>query len=131
MTTANVAKQKPKIAGAAVAVGEVVRELVRGDPERDDERQVVEQLERRRGAVRLVRVATGHPPPMVRAVVDGVSGIPRMLPRDGCPELGYEPSRGAFRGGADLDAAEDGHAVQRQDGRGRIVLRRRARRSRP
>ena len=58
-------------AGEEVAVREVVRELVRGDAERDDERQVVEQLERRRAAVLLVRVATGHPPPAVRAVARG------------------------------------------------------------
>ena len=51
-----------------MALGEEVRELVRGDPERDDEGQVVEELERRRGAVLLARVAPGHPPAVVRAV---------------------------------------------------------------
>ena len=66
-------------AGEEVAVREEVRQLVRGDAERDDERQVVEQLERRRAAVLLVRVTTGHPPPAVRAVVGGLRH-PGMLP---------------------------------------------------
>jgi hypothetical protein len=41
-----------------VVVGHEVRELVGGDAERDDERQVEEQLERRGGAVSLRRVAS-------------------------------------------------------------------------
>ena len=39
---------------------EQVRRLGAGLAERDDEREIEEQLERRRGAMRLVRVAADH-----------------------------------------------------------------------
>jgi hypothetical protein len=39
-----------------MALGQKMREFVGGDPERDDERQVEEELERGRRPVRLVRV---------------------------------------------------------------------------
>jgi hypothetical protein len=49
-----------------VVLGQHVRELVRGDAEADDERQVEEQLERCRHPMLLVRIATRHPPDAMR-----------------------------------------------------------------
>ena len=77
--TANVAKAKPMIPSPDVVVGEEAGELVGRHPERDDERQVEEQLQRRGGAVHLVRVAAAHrdqavPHPVGHGRSVGVSG---------------------------------------------------------
>jgi hypothetical protein len=48
-----------------VALGEVVRQLVRRGAERDHEGQVEEQFERRGGPVVLVRVTSAHSGPAV------------------------------------------------------------------
>jgi hypothetical protein len=58
-------------AGAHVVLGDVVGELVGGLAERDHEDQVVEQLQRRGRAVRLVRVTAGQATPTVTQVRDG------------------------------------------------------------
>jgi len=73
-------------AGGDVVLRHVVRQLIGGDAERDDERQVVEQLERRGAAVPFRRVAAAEPPPVVGTIVDldrghradsaGLSGAP-------------------------------------------------------
>ena len=47
------AQREAEQPGLDVVLGDVVRELVGGDAERDDEREVEQQLERRRRAVRL------------------------------------------------------------------------------
>ena len=71
------AHREPEHGGLDVVLGQVVGHLVGRDPERDDEGQVEQQLERGRGPVRLVRVATlhavatvmkreGHPPDAFR-----------------------------------------------------------------
>jgi hypothetical protein len=44
-----------------VVLGDVVRELVRGRAEGDDDREVVEQLERRGRAMLLVWIAPAEP----------------------------------------------------------------------
>jgi hypothetical protein len=56
-------------ARADVVLRDVVRHLVRRGAERDDDRQVVEQLERSGDAMLLVRVAAAEPAPVVRAIV--------------------------------------------------------------
>ena len=48
--------------GADVVLGEHVRELGRGDAERDDEGQVEQQFQRRRDPMLLVRIAARHRP---------------------------------------------------------------------
>ena len=70
--TANVANANPPIAGPDIACGEVARELVRGDAEGDDERQVEEQLERGRAPMGLARIPSGHAPTAVCAIRGGV-----------------------------------------------------------
>ena len=55
-------------AGAYVAVGHLVRELIGGDAECDNDRQVIEQLQRCGGATKLPGIATGEAAPMVRPV---------------------------------------------------------------
>src|SRR6478672_1884659 len=60
-------------------LGEVMRELVRRCPERDDECEIEQKLERRRGSVILVRVAARQSPTTMRAV--GQSSVTR---RRGC-----------------------------------------------
>jgi hypothetical protein len=62
-------EREPEDARPDVTLGDVVREFVGRDAERDDERQIEEELERRRAAVALVRVAPGQAPAVVRAVV--------------------------------------------------------------
>ena len=57
----NVGEREREQPGADVVLGEHVGELVGGDAEGDHERQVEEQLQRRRHPVLLVRVAARHP----------------------------------------------------------------------
>ena len=57
----NVGEREREQPGADVVLGQHVRELVGGDAECDHERQVEEQLQRRRHPVLLVRVAARHP----------------------------------------------------------------------
>ena len=63
---------------AQVALGDEVRQLVGGLAEGDHERQVVEQLERRGGAVRLVRVAPAQRPTTMTQVQHAVAHVPMM-----------------------------------------------------
>jgi hypothetical protein len=49
-----------------MVLGQHVRELVRGDAERDYERQVEEQFQRRGYPMLLVRIATRHPSDAMR-----------------------------------------------------------------
>ena len=55
------AQREAEQARLDVVLGDEVRQLVGGDAEGDDEREVEEQLERRRRAVGLRRVAPVHP----------------------------------------------------------------------
>ena len=64
-------------------VREVVGELVAGSPERDDERQVEEQLERRRRPMRLIRISPREAAAMVGTVGCGGGHGRRMLARNG------------------------------------------------
>ena len=64
-----------------VAVRQVVGEFVRRRSERDDERQVVEKLERRRAAVLLIWITPGKSPAAMRSYAHGRPRHAQILPR--------------------------------------------------
>ena len=90
---ANVANANPTIAGADVALGEQVGQLVGGDAERDHERQVEQQLERGRGAVRL---CGSRPPIRVRRCTEKTAMAESQERRQGA---GRGQSGGSSPGG--------------------------------
>src|SRR5687767_14375888 len=76
-------------------LGEQVRQFVRGGPERNDEGQVEEQLERGGGAVVLGRVAAAHPDPAMAAVLDHCGSLGRTPGRRPAPRQRIDGGRSA------------------------------------
>jgi hypothetical protein len=82
--------REPKNRRPDVALREVTGELVRCRPEGDDERQVVEKLERRRAAVLLVRITPRKTLAAMRSNAHRTLRHAEMLPS---PPLGQEACR--------------------------------------